>query len=50
MEYSVCVADGTYDDVFEPPKTYDKESPDFNQTVTAFCSGVATSVKTAESI
>lgn len=50
MEYSVVVADGTYDDVFEPPKRHNKESPNFNQTVTAFCGAVATSTKTTESI
>ena len=38
------------DDLHESPQAHEISSPDFNQTVTALCSGSISTVKTAEGI
>lgn len=48
--YSVIITDGMNDDLFEESKTHNEESPNFNQTVTALCSGIIGAIKTDESI
>lgn len=50
LEYRVLNADGVNDDLLESPAKSVVDSPDFNQTVAAFCAAGASTAKTTEGI
>lgn len=50
LEYRVLNADGVNDDLLENPAKSAVDSPNFNQTASAFCAAAASTAKTAEGI